>query len=221
MEENSSGQGKAAVIPPEIRGWNWGAFFLTWIWGIFNGTFIALLMFIPFVNLVMWFVLGAKGNVWAWQNKKWESVEAFKKVQRIWGICGAVAFVLLIALGYKVTSSTVAAVSEAVKDSPPYKLSIEAFNANAQIVAAFGQPIEMGFPQGKFSTSPTTGSADISFPVTGKLLHGTIYTIAVKESGVWHISKEELAVDGYGDARWSLTPAAPQPAPVEPQPAAQ
>ncbi|VFS51713.1 hypothetical protein [Budvicia aquatica] len=60
--ENSSGKGALAEIPAEIRGWNWGAFFLHWIWGIGNNTFIAFLVFIPFVNLVMPFVLGAKGN---------------------------------------------------------------------------------------------------------------------------------------------------------------
>ncbi len=50
------------VIPPEIRRWNWGAFLLNWIWGIGNQTYIALLALIPGVNLVMLFVLGAKGS---------------------------------------------------------------------------------------------------------------------------------------------------------------
>jgi hypothetical protein len=32
----------------------------------------------------MAFVLGARGNEWAWQNKRWESVEHFLRVQRAW-----------------------------------------------------------------------------------------------------------------------------------------
>lgn len=84
---NNSGQGKMAALPPELTGWNWGAFFLTWIWGIGNSTFIAFLTFIPFVNLVMIFVLGAKGNEWAWQNKRWNNIEHFKKVQKLWASC--------------------------------------------------------------------------------------------------------------------------------------
>ena len=68
--ENTSGQGKQAVIPDEVRGWNWGAFLLNWIWGLGNSTFIALLMFVPVINLVMPFVLGVKGSSWAWQNRK-------------------------------------------------------------------------------------------------------------------------------------------------------
>ncbi|RKY93132.1 MAG: hypothetical protein DRQ01_05425 [Ignavibacteriae bacterium] len=93
---NNSGQGKMAALPPELTGWNWGGFFLTWIWGIGNSTFIAFLAFIPFVNIVMIFVLGAKGNEWAWQNKRWNSIEHFKKVQKLWAIWGTVLFALWI-----------------------------------------------------------------------------------------------------------------------------
>ena len=31
--EDTSGQGDAALIPEKLRGWNWGAFLLSWIWG--------------------------------------------------------------------------------------------------------------------------------------------------------------------------------------------
>ncbi|MGZ5106361.1 MAG: hypothetical protein ACXWBR_19085, partial [Usitatibacter sp.] len=64
----------ASPVPSEIDRWNWGAFLLNWIWGIGNNTFIALLALVPFVNIIMVFVLGAKGSEWAWRNKHWESV---------------------------------------------------------------------------------------------------------------------------------------------------
>lgn len=80
-------------------GWNWGAFFLNWIWGISHNTYIALLCFVPFVNLIMIFVLGAKGNEWAWQNRQWESVEQFKKVQKAWAVWGFIIFLISIVLG--------------------------------------------------------------------------------------------------------------------------
>ena len=91
--ENTSGQGRLATIPEEVRGWNWGAFFLSWIWGVGNNVWIALLAFIPFVNFIMGIVLGIKGNEWAWRNKKWDSIEHFKKTQRTWGIVGIVLIV--------------------------------------------------------------------------------------------------------------------------------
>jgi hypothetical protein len=93
---NNSGQGKMAALPSELSGWNWGAFFLSWIWGIGNNTWIALLTFIPVINFIMIFVLGAKGNEWAWQNKRWNSPEHFKKVQKLWAIWGFVLFLMSI-----------------------------------------------------------------------------------------------------------------------------
>ena len=92
--ENTSGQGESAAVPEEVKGWNWGAFVLTWIWGIFNSVWIAFLCFIPFFCLVWAFVLGVKGNEWAWRNKKWDSIEHFKNTQRSWDIAGIIIFAI-------------------------------------------------------------------------------------------------------------------------------
>ncbi len=93
--QNTSGQGKLSALPPELAGWNWGAFFLTWIWGIRNSTMIAFLTLVPLVGFVMIFVLGAKGNEWAWQNKKWNSVKEFVDVQRRWSKAGLLIFSII------------------------------------------------------------------------------------------------------------------------------
>ena len=65
---NSSGNGGGARIPEEIERWNWGAFFWTWIWAVFNRVWLGLAALLPVGNLIMPFVLGAKGNEWAWRN---------------------------------------------------------------------------------------------------------------------------------------------------------
>ena len=95
---NTSGQGAASAVPPEILHWNWGAFGFSWLWGMFNGTWIALLALIPVVNIVMIFVLGAKGSEWAWRNKRWESTLRFRQVQRRWGIAFLACFLLFFVL---------------------------------------------------------------------------------------------------------------------------
>ncbi len=101
---NTSGQGTATVLPQELEGWNWGGFLLTWVWGIGNNVWIALVALapVPIVGLAVGILLGLKGNEWAWQNKKWASVEHFHKTQRIWlylGIAALLApFVLLLGL---------------------------------------------------------------------------------------------------------------------------
>ena len=98
VEGNTSGQGKLAVVPEEIKKWNWGAFLLNWIWGIGNNVWIALLCLIPYVNFIMIFVLGAKGSEWAWQKKRWDSIEHFKNVQKKWAIAGLVLFIFGIVM---------------------------------------------------------------------------------------------------------------------------
>jgi hypothetical protein len=89
-----------------VKKWNWGAFWMNWIWGLGNSTYIALLGIIPIVNIVMAFVLGAKGNSMAWKNKKWESEEQFTRVQGLWSAfgwgffagCAVVLVIVIIAL---------------------------------------------------------------------------------------------------------------------------
>jgi len=100
--ENTSGQGSLAVIPREIGGWNWGAFLLNWIWAIGNSVWIGLLAIIPYAGFIMAIVLGVKGSEWAWRNKRWDSVEHFKRTQRTWAkwgiglVLGSIALTILI-----------------------------------------------------------------------------------------------------------------------------
>ncbi len=94
----ASGQGAVSTLPPEIRGWNWGAFFLNWIWGIGNSVWIAFLVFIPLLNIIWCFVLGARGNEWAWQHKKWDSIEHFKRTQHTWSKWGVILFFVSLAV---------------------------------------------------------------------------------------------------------------------------
>ncbi len=93
-QENNSGQGKVENIPEGVKGWSWGAFSLNWIWAIGNKTWIGLLVLIPYVGFIFSFVLGFKGRQWAWQNKRWESVEHFQRVQRKWSFWGVVVLVV-------------------------------------------------------------------------------------------------------------------------------
>ena len=47
--ENTSGRGKATIVPPGIKGWNWGAFFFSVIWAVAHRTWIGLLTVTLFV----------------------------------------------------------------------------------------------------------------------------------------------------------------------------
>ncbi len=85
-------------IPPEIQGWNWGAFLMSGFWCLTNQVWIGLLSWIPYVNLVMVFILGAKGNTWAWRSRQWRSIEDFKAHQRAWAKAALIIYSSLTAL---------------------------------------------------------------------------------------------------------------------------
>jgi hypothetical protein len=86
-------------VPDGIKGWSWGAFLLNWIWGPFNGTWIAMLSLVPYIGFVMMIVLGFKGREWAWKNKRWDSVEHFNRVQRLWSIWALVLVLGTLLIG--------------------------------------------------------------------------------------------------------------------------
>ncbi len=126
---NSSGAGAGSFVPPEVKGWNWGGFLLTWIWGIGNNVWIALISllgFIPWIgwliNLTMRIILGIKGSEWAWQNKKWDSIDHFKRTQRTWmwwGV-GVIVLEVLLAVSIVVLIISLIAIASTVGGYPDW-----------------------------------------------------------------------------------------------------
>jgi hypothetical protein len=95
----------SSSVPPEIQGWNWGAFLISPIWSIGNGVWIGLLSFVPYVGIGMAIYLGIKGNELAWKSKRWQSIEQFKSAQRSWAIAGLIVLVLAFLLGILIGAS--------------------------------------------------------------------------------------------------------------------
>ncbi len=94
-QQNTSGH-KSAVLPPELRGFNWGALLLSWVWAIGNKSWLGLLGLVPIIGFFVRFFLGAKGNEMAWRNRRWQSVNQFRATQRTWAIVGLCVFVFSI-----------------------------------------------------------------------------------------------------------------------------
>ena len=180
-------------IPPEIDRWNWGAFLLSWIWGVGNNTFIALLALIPiFGQLVMPFVLGAKGSRWAWRNGRWDSVEHFKRVQRQWAIWGAIIWLGGIAL----IGGGIGAGYYGFRHSEAYKLGVSTLQASPVATNLLGTPITTGFPTGKIALTNASGTAVLSFSASGPKAAGVVFLEAVKKDGTWRITRLTLKLDG-------------------------
>jgi hypothetical protein len=78
------------ALEAELKKWNWGAFLLTFIWGMAHGVMRSLLVFVPFYGFYEWVMLGIHGNRWAWEKRRWESVEKFHQSQRSWAKWGII-----------------------------------------------------------------------------------------------------------------------------------
>jgi hypothetical protein len=79
-------------FPAELDHWNWGAFLLSWPWALGHRVWIGLLAILPVgpLPLIMAIILGARGNEWAWQNRKFRSIEDFRSTQSGWVRWGAI-----------------------------------------------------------------------------------------------------------------------------------
>ncbi len=83
-------------LPKELRGFNWGAFILTFIWGYFHKAWLTMLaiplIFIQLPLGINWALFtalqiycGIKGNEWAYQTDFWMTPAQFRMKQIKWG----------------------------------------------------------------------------------------------------------------------------------------
>lgn len=185
-----------AEIPAELDRWNWGAFFLNWIWGIGNSTFIALLALIPIVNIVMIFVLGARGSRWAWRNRYWRDAEHFRKTQRNWAIAGLLIWV--VAIGG--CGGLVGGIPYMMKSSDAYQMTMDSIRADDRVKAAIGADLADSYwIGGNVSVNADgTGDARLSIPIHGDKGTGTAISHAVRNGGQWDMRLLVVTVDGSG-----------------------
>jgi hypothetical protein len=81
---------------PEVRGWNWGAFFFTWLWAFAHRLpvlgVVSLIIFLTPVlsifTLVFAVHLGRRGNELAWRRRPFASLEDLRATQRAWATWG-------------------------------------------------------------------------------------------------------------------------------------
>jgi hypothetical protein len=182
-----------AELPPEYDRWNWGAFLLNWIWGIGNSTYIALLVFVPVVNFVVFIMLGLRGNRWAWKNRYWPSLEHFRRTQRNWAKAGfitwAVILIMLIAMA--------PLIMVLLKQSEAHAMAMRELRGNALVVQTLGEPVEAGFwMTGSVDVKNGSGAATLNIPVSGPKGSGTAYVTATKRFGTWSLDTLVLKIDG-------------------------
>ena len=88
----------------------------------------------------------------------------------------------------------------AFRSSEVYKLAMAEVQSNDAAVAALGEPIKAGlFVSGSVQVSGSSGSADLSIPVSGPRDKGTLYAAGVKSDDGWSLTRLELVVEKYAN----------------------
>lgn len=187
------GQPKDTPIPAKLDRWNWGAFLLNWIWGLGNSTYIALLMFVPFVNFILIFILGAKGSKWAWKNRIWEDEAHFIRTQRNWAKAGIFFIFAIIAL----TFALIFGIVSLMKSSDAYKMTMAEIRKNTEVIEMLGEPIEAGwFVTGQLKIGQNgKGSANYIIPISGPKGDGKAISVVVKTNNVWQIKHLTVQIE--------------------------
>lgn len=181
-EEFISGKGKASKLPLELKGWNWGAFFGNWLWGIRHKSYIGLCVFIPIIGFIFPFILGFRGNEYAWRNIEWESIDEFKETQKKWLKYGLLVFLL--------TLSSIFIFFLYMMRGEAYYLSLEKIEKHPFLYSELKGKINAGyFIGGSVETNPTKGRAEISYSVSGMSNKSfDIHVNADKINGIWGLN---------------------------------
>lgn len=87
--------GMKGEVPAELQGgWNWGAFWFSWLWLMNHGLVawgvgLLVLSFIPYISILSLgaaIYLGVSGNKLGWQNRRFDSIDDFRACQRKWAM---------------------------------------------------------------------------------------------------------------------------------------
>jgi hypothetical protein len=153
----------------------------------------------------MAFILGFKGNEWAWKNKKWESIEEFKRVQKLWIKWALISYgifiifmIIFFTIVWRTTAGPVDVANEFFKDTSE-KNADAAYLLLAPGVLTRNEFLNMmkDYPQLSevksvtFSDRSITGTEAV---IKGEaiMVNGSEYPISVNEmkiSNTWKITE--------------------------------
>lgn len=128
-----------------------------------------------------------------WWSRNWKWFVPVGCLGLVLAAVGGVALLVMLVFGV-------------VKSSDVYQQSLAQAQASAQVREALGQPTKAGlFVTGHISTSGSSGSAQLSIPISGPKGSGAIYAEATKSAGKWSFSTLQVEVFGQ-ESRIILLP---------------
>ena len=121
-----------------------------------------------------------------------------KKSGRRWWLLGClIPLPFLLCLG--VCGGFFVFIFDMLKSSDPYVESLATAQANAELIAEIGKPIDAAWlVSGQINLNNDNGSADLSYDVSGPTGSASVHVIGAKNAGVWTYPQMQATVHGSG-----------------------
>jgi Cytochrome oxidase complex assembly protein 1 len=129
-----------------------------------------------------------------WFVRNWKWFVPAGCLSMILMIAGFIAVVAYLALG-------------SIKSSYVYQQAIDKTRSNADVIRELGEPIKAGWLiSGRIKVNDSSGSADMSIPVSGPKKSGRVYVLAKKRMDKWDFYGLEVEIEGKSERINLLTP---------------
>ena len=123
---------------------------------------------------------------WWERNWKW-----FLPTLLVTGLVCLVGFIMLL----------FGLINGMMRSSEPYQTAMQRALAQPQVIAALGEPIEVGWViQGNIGTQGSRGSADLAIPLAGPHGEATLYVVGEQTAGTWHYELMIVRIVGQDQA---------------------
>ena len=120
--QNTSGAGPQAIAPLEAQGWTFAGCVPFGLFGFFNGMVGwglvglsgAVIPYIGCITVPLYFFnIGLNGKRLAWQSRRFESVEQYRRTMSDWSVWGTALFVIDLVLLLIMLCAVVSSIMEA------------------------------------------------------------------------------------------------------------
>ncbi len=116
----------------------------------------------------------------------------------------------LLGLGLAFMAGTAYFIFAMMKSAEVYQDALRRAQSSPAVLQALGEPLEDGlYVAGNIQVNGPTGSADLSFPVSGPRGRGTVYVRGAKSMGRWTLDELVVEVKASGERIDLLAETAP------------
>lgn len=116
----------------------------------------------------------------------------------------------LLGLGLAFVAGVAYFIFAMMKSADVYQDALRRAQSSPAVLQALGRPVEDGlYVAGNIQVNGPTGSADLSFPVSGPEGDGTVYVRGTKSMGEWTLEELVVRVDASGERIDLLAEAVP------------